>query len=245
MASEERRVAIVTGGGRGIGKASALRLAQDGRDIVIADVGEYGEEAAREVADLGVRAIAVHADVADEESVRAMVDRVMSEFGRLDILVNCAGILGLEKPFHEQTNENWHRVLAINLTGVWNCCQAVIPAMRERGYGRIVTISSGASRGAPNVPPYGVTKAGVKALMGAIARTYAKENIFANCVEPGRALTDMVVPRFSAEFLANPPGVPIGRYSSADEVAVVVNFLCSEENTYISGSTYKVNGGAG
>ncbi|HUE76120.1 MAG TPA: SDR family NAD(P)-dependent oxidoreductase, partial [Chloroflexota bacterium] len=149
MATTDKRVAIVTGGGRGIGKATALRLARDGRDVVIADVGDYGDEAAREVTDLGVRAIAIHTDVSIEASVGAMVDRVKSEFGRIDILINCAGILGLEKPFHEQTNDNWHRVLAINLTGVWYCCQAVIPAMRERGYGRIVTISSGASRGAP------------------------------------------------------------------------------------------------
>jgi NAD(P)-dependent dehydrogenase (short-subunit alcohol dehydrogenase family) len=244
MTDEGRRVAIVTGGGRGIGRASALRLARDGRDVVIAEVGDFGAEAAREVEALGVRASYVRTDVGDRASVEAMVERVMGDYGRVDILVNCAGVLGLEAPFHEQTDENWHRVLAINLTGVWYCCQVVVPIMRRQGYGRIVTLSSGAGRGAPNVPPYGVTKAGVVALTRAIAGTYAKENVFANCVEPGRALTDMVVPRFSAEYLANPPGTPIGRYADPAEVAAVVNFLCSEENTYISGSIYRVNGGS-
>jgi len=240
----EQRVAIVTGGGRGIGRASALRLARDGRDVVIADVGEFGAEAAREVAALGVRGSFVRTDVSDRASVEAMVAQVVRDYGRIDILACCAGILGLEKPFHEQTDENWHRVLAINLTGVWYCCKAIVPIMRAQGYGRIVTISSGAGRGAPNVPPYGVTKAGVVALMRAIAGTYAKENVFANCVEPGRALTEMVVPRFTPEYLANPPGTPIGRYADPEEVAAVVNFLCSEENTYISGSIYRVNGGS-
>ena len=244
MGESDRRLAIVTGGGRGIGKASALRLAQDGRDIVIADIGAFGVETAREVAALGVRSAFIHTDVADKASVEAMVARVRNEFGRIDILANCAGILGLEVPFHEQTDENWHRVLAINLTGVWHCCKAVVPVMREQQYGRIVTITSGARHGAANVTPYGVTKAGVVAMTRAIAATYAKENIFANCVQPGRALTDMVVPRFTPEFLANPPGTPIGRYSEATEVAVVVNFLCSEENTYISGSIYNVSGGS-
>jgi NAD(P)-dependent dehydrogenase (short-subunit alcohol dehydrogenase family) len=244
MATSEARVAIVTGGGRGIGRASALRLARDGRDVVIADYGEHGAEAAREVAALGVRSTFVKTDVSDKASVEALVAQVMRDYGRIDILVNCAGILGDEVPFHEQSDENWHRVLGINLTGVWYCCKAVVPIMRERRYGRIVTISSGARRGATNVPPYGVTKAGVVTLMRSIAGTYAKENVFANCVEPGRALTEMVVPRFSAEYLANPPGTPIGRYSDPAEVAVVVNFLCSEENTYISGSIYNVNGGS-
>ena len=244
MGDSSRRLAIVTGGGRGIGKASAERLARDGRDVVIADVGEFGAETAREINSTGVRSTFIRTDVADKDSVEAMVAEVMNEYGRIDILANCAGILGLEVPFHDQPDENWHRVLAINLTGVWHCCKAVVPIMRERQYGRIVTITSGARHGAANVTPYGVSKAGVVAMMRAIATTYAKENIFANCVQPGRALTDMIIPRFTPEFLANPPGTPIGRYSEASEVAVVVNFLCSEENTYISGSIYNVSGGS-
>jgi NAD(P)-dependent dehydrogenase (short-subunit alcohol dehydrogenase family) len=241
----ETRVAIVTGGGRGIGLASALRLAQAGRDVVIADVGDFGPGAAEQVAALGRRARFVRTDVADQASVRALVDETLRDFGRLDILVNCAGILGREEPFLERDDAEWHRVLDINLHGVYHACRAALPTMLAQGWGRIVTISSGARRGAPMLAPYAVSKGAVVALMRSIANAYASQGVLANCVEPGRALTDMVVPRFSSEFLANPPGVAIGRYSSADEVAVVVNYLCSEENTYTVGAVWRVGGTAG
>ncbi len=241
----ENRVAIVTGGGRGIGLASALRLAAAGRDIVIADVGEYGEEAARQIAGRGRRARFIQTDVTDQQAVRALAAETLRDFGRIDILVNCAGVLGREEGFLERDDEEWHRVIDINLHGVYHACRAVLPTMLAGGWGRIVTISSGARRGAPQLAPYATSKGAVVALMRSIANAYAARGVLANCVEPGRTLTEMVVPRFSAEFLANPPGTPIGRYSEADEVAVVVNYLCSEENTYTVGAVWRVAGGAG
>ncbi len=243
--SGEARVAIVTGGGRGIGLASALRLAEAGRDVVIADVGEFGQDAAAQVAALGRRARFVPTDVTDQAAVRALVDETLRDFGRLDILVNCAGVLGREEAFLERDDAEWHRVIDINLHGVYHTCRAALPPMLAQGWGRIVTISSGARRGAPQLAPYAVSKGAVVSLMRSIANAYAKDGVLANCVEPGRALTDMVVPRFTPEFLANPPGVAIGRYSSADEVAVVVNYLCSEENTYTVGAVWRVGGTAG
>jgi NAD(P)-dependent dehydrogenase (short-subunit alcohol dehydrogenase family) len=243
--SEQTRVAIVTGGGRGIGLASALRLAGAGRDVVIADIGEFGQESADQVAALGRRARFIPTDVADQDSVRALVAETLRDFGRLDILVNCAGVLGREESFLERDDAEWHRVIDINLHGVYHTCRAVLPPMLAQGWGRIVTISSGARRGAAHVTPYAVSKGAVVSLMRSIANAYAKDGVLANCVEPGRALTDMVVPRFTPEFLANPPGVSIGRYSSADEVAVVVNYLCSEENTYTVGAVWRVGGTAG
>ena len=239
------RVAIVTGGGRGIGLASALRLADAGRDIVIADIGAFGAEAAQQVQARGRRARFIPTDVADPAAVRALVDETVRDFGRLDILVNCAGILGREEGFLERDDDEWHRVLNINLHGVYHACRAALPTMLSGGWGRIVTISSGARRGAPQLAPYATSKGAVVSLMRSIANAYAAQGVLANCVEPGRALTEMVVPRFSAEFLANPPGTPIGRYSEADEVAVVVNYLCSEENTYTVGAVWRVAGGAG
>ena len=243
--TDQTRVAIVTGGGRGIGLASALRLAEAGREVVIADVGEFGQAAAEQVAALGQRARFIHTDVTDQASVRAVVDETLRDFGRLDILVNCAGVLGREEAFLERDDAEWHRVIDINLHGVYHTCRAALPPMLTQGWGRIVTISSGARRGAPQLAPYAVSKGAVVSLMRSIANAYAKDGVLANCVEPGRALTDMVVPRFTPEFLANPPGVAIGRYSSADEVAVVVNYLCSEENTYTVGAVWRVGGTAG
>jgi NAD(P)-dependent dehydrogenase (short-subunit alcohol dehydrogenase family) len=243
-APKERRVAVITGGARGIGAACALRIAEEGRDIVIADVDTTGAEVAGQVGTMGQRALFLPTDVTSEEAVHAMVAQTVAAFGRLDILVCSAGILGLEAPFHEQSAAQFDRVLRINLYGVYYAHQAAIPRMRERGWGRCVTITSSARMGATNQVPYGVSKGAVHAFIGALGNAYPRDGIFVNGVEPGRALTQMVVPRVSAEHLAN-PGTPIGRYSDPEEVAEVVEFLCSERNTYTTGSVWSVKGGTG
>ena len=240
----ETRVAVVTGGGRGLGRASALRLAEDGRDVVIAEIEDFGAEVVAEIESLGQQARFIRTDVSDRTSVEALVGETLSSFGRLDILVACAGILGPEKSFLEVTDEDWEGVLAVNLTGVFYCCRAALPHMLERGWGRVVTFSSGARRGSPSRQPYGTSKGGVVALTKAIAKEFAPRGVLANCVEPGRSLTQMVIPRFSPEHLANPPEVPIGRYAEPEEVAEVVAFLCSERCTYTAGAVYQVAGGA-
>ena len=244
-APKERRAALVTGGARGIGRAAALRIAAEGRDIAITDVLE--EEAAQTVADieaLGQDAIFVETDVTDEAAVHAAVETAVDRFGRLDILICCAGILGWEKPFLEQTAEQVAKVMQINVHGVYYAHQAAIPKMLENGWGRCVTITSGARRGSTNQVPYGVSKGAVYSFVGALGNAWPKENVFVNGVEPGRALTDMVVPRFSEEFLKD-PGNPIGRYSDPEEVAEVIEFLCSERNTYTTGSVWSVKGATG
>lgn len=244
-APKERRVAIVTGGARGLGRASALRLAEEGRDIVIADLlEEQGQNTVKEIEALGQSAVYVHIDVTDEAAVHAMVNGAVERFGRLDILVCCAGILGWEKPFLEQTAAQFDKVMRINLYGVYYAHQAAIPHMLNGGWGRCLTITSGARHGATNQVPYGVSKGAVYAFVAALGNAYPKQNVFVNGVEPGRALTDMVVPRFTPEFLAN-PGNPMGRYSDPEEVAEVVEFLCSERNTYTTGSVWSVKGATG
>jgi len=244
-APKERRVAIVTGGARGIGRACALRIAEEGRDIVIADVLDSGPDVAREIESLGRRALFIKTDVSDEAAVRGMVAQTVETLGRLDILVCCAGILGREVPFLEQTAEMFDRVMKINVYGVWHAHHAAIPHMLKRGWGRCVTITSGARLGATHVAPYGTSKGAVWSLVAALGNAYAREGVFVNGVEPGRALTEMVVPRFSAEYLANPPGVAVGRYSDPEEVAEVVEFLASERNTYTTGSVWSVKGATG
>ena len=244
-APKDRRVAIVTGGARGLGRASALRIAEEGRDIVIADMlDEQGEAVVKEVEQLGQKALYVRTDVTDEHAVQTMVEQTVAHFGRLDILVCCAGILGWEKPFLEQPVTQFDKVMKINLYGVYHAHQAAIPYMLARGWGRCLTITSGARHGATNQVPYGVSKGAVYAFIAALGNAYPKENVFVNGVEPGRALTDMVVPRFTPEFLAN-PGNPMGRYSDPEEVAEVVEFLCSERNTYTTGSVWSVKGSTG
>jgi 3-oxoacyl-[acyl-carrier protein] reductase len=244
-APKERRLAVITGGARGIGRAAALRIAEEGRDIVIADVlDEQGQEVVKEVEALGQKAIYVHTDVTDEAAVHAMVKQAVDTFGRLDILVCCAGILGWEKPFLEQTAAQFEKVMRINVFGVYYAHQAAIPHMLAGGWGRCVTITSGARRAATNQVPYGTSKGAVYSFIGALGNAYPKQNVFVNGVEPGRSLTDMVVPRFTPEFLAN-PGNPIGRYSDPEEVAEVIEFLTSERNTYTTGSVWSVKGASG
>lgn len=243
-APKERRVAVVTGGARGIGRACALRIAEEGRDIVIADVLEEGDSVAEEVRAIGQQAFYVKTDVTDEAAVSALMQQAVTQLGRLDILVCCAGILGKEVPFMEQTAEMFDRVIKINVYGVYNAHHAAIPHMLKQGWGRCVTITSGARLGATNLVPYGTSKGAVWSMVAALGNAYPKQGVLVNGVEPGRALTEMVVPRFTAEHLAN-PGVPIGRYSDAEEVAEVVEFLTSERNTYTTGSVWSVKGATG
>jgi len=242
-APKERRVAIVTGGARGIGGASAVRIAEEGRDIVIADL-EDASEVIRQIEALGQKALYVKTDVADETDVQRMVAQTIAAFGRLDILVCCAGILGKEVPFLEQTAAMFDRVMKINVYGVYYSHRAAIPHMLKQGWGRCVTITSGARHSATHAVPYGVSKGAVYSFIGALGNAYPAQGVFVNGVEPGRALTQMVVPRFSPEHIAN-PGVPIGRYSDAEEVAEVVEFLTSERNTYTTGSVWSVKGATG
>lgn len=241
----ERRLALVTGGARGLGRATALRLAEAGRDVVIADLlDEQGQQTVADVEALGQKALYIPTDVTDEAAVHATVNQAAESFGRLDILVCCAGILGLEAPFLEQSAAQFEKVMRINVFGVYYAHQAAIPHMLKGGWGRCVTITSGARHGATNQVPYGTSKGAVYSFIGALGNAWPKQNVFVNGLEPGRALTDMVVPRFTPEFIAN-PGNPIGRYSDPEEVAEVIEFLCSERNTYTTGSVWSVKGQTG
>jgi len=240
----ERRTAIVTGGARGIGRASALRMAEAGRDVVIADIEPQGEETAAEIEKLGQKSLWIQLDVSDESAVKAMVEQTVATFGRLDILACCAGVLGTEKPFFEQSAADFDRVMRINVFGAYYAHQAAIPHMLKRGWGRCVTITSGARFGAPKLVPYSVSKGAVYSLVQALGNAFPEQGVFVNGIEPGRVLTQMVVPRFSAEHLAN-PGVPIGRYADADEIAEVMGFLTSERNTYTTGAVWSVKGASG
>jgi 3-oxoacyl-[acyl-carrier protein] reductase len=238
----ERRIALVTGGAKGIGRACAVRLAQAGRDVVIADIAP--SSVVQDIEHMGQQALYIHADMTDESAVRAVVEQTVKTFGRLDILVCCAGVLGVERPFFEQSADEFDRVMRINVYGVYYAHQAAIPHMLTRGWGRCVTITSGARHGAPQLVPYSVSKGAVYSLVQSLGNAFPRQGVFVNGLEPGRVLTDMVVPRFSAEHLAD-PGNPIGRYADTEEIAEVIEYLTSERNTYTTGAIWSVKGGAG
>jgi 3-oxoacyl-[acyl-carrier protein] reductase len=238
------RVAIVTGGARGIGRAVGLRLAEDGVRVVLADVVPGGDAVAAAITDAGGQAHAVELDVTDAAAVDDRVARVAGELGPPLVLVNCAGVLGPEAALDDVDVDEMRRVLEVNFFGVLHCCRAVVPHMRAAGWGRVVTISSHSRHGCEERAPYAASKAAVTSLMRTLAMENVRTGILANCIEPGRTLTDMIVPRFTAEHLADPPDAPIGRYADPAEIAEAVAWLCSERNTYATGAMFNVSGGA-
>jgi 3-oxoacyl-[acyl-carrier protein] reductase len=242
-ATSARRTAIVTGGGSGIGRATALRLADDGCDVLVADVQSAGADVAAEIAAAGGRARFVRTDVTDASSLAAMLGETVESFGPPAVLVAAAAVLGEEHATGELPAGEFRRVLEINLTGVLLSCQAVLPHMLERGFGRIVAISSNARHGAPRRAAYAASKAGLVALVTTIAHEHARAGVLANCIDPGRALTPMIVPRYDAAYLADPPGVAIGRLAQPAEIADVIAFLCSARNTYAVGALWEATGG--
>ena len=240
---ERSRVAVVTGGANGLGRASALRLAEDVREIAIWD--SDAAAAKRTIAELNRRdatALAVQVDVASRESLKRAHTTTLDVLGPVDILVNAAAIIGVDASVLETPLDEWERVLAVNLTGTYLASRMVVGGMAERGWGRIVNFTSGARHGTPALIPYAVSKAGVVPITRAFAREFTERGVLVNAVLPGRALTNMVVSRVPEEIVRNPP-VAIGRYADPEEVAEVVAFLTSERNTYMSGGIVPVDGG--
>lgn len=243
-------VAIVTGGASpiGIGHATARRLAGQGWALVLADVdGPALEARAGEIrAEPGAEVLVVPCDVTSRAQVREVVRRAESAFGRVDALVNAAGI-SLPTPVLEISEEEWDRVFAINLRGVFFFTQAVLPLMRRQGGGRIVSISSVAGKrggGILGSSHYAATKAGLLGFTKAVAREAAASGITVNAVAPGLIDTGMTRGRVTGERLEGVlASIPLGRPGTAADVAAAVAFLCSPEAAYITGEEIDINGG--
>ncbi len=243
-ASLDGRTALVTGGGRGIGRAIALALAAAGADVMVC-YRERAEPAGAVVAEieaLGRRAVAVRADVAEREDVRAMVRACRDELGGIDVLVNNAGVLQ-QKPFAEITDLDWDHVLSVNLKGVFICSQEVLPLMSARGGGRIINIaSSGGQLGGPLSVHYSASKAGVISLTRSIARIAAPA-ITVNCVSAGLIDTEMTRQEIESEAGREKlSAIPLQRLGTPDDIADAVLFLASSAD-YVTGHTINVNGG--
>ncbi|OHV41618.1 MULTISPECIES: SDR family NAD(P)-dependent oxidoreductase [Pseudofrankia] len=243
------KVAVVTGGGTGIGRGSALALAEHGADVVLsARRLEPLESTAKEIEALGRRAIALPADVTSAEECQRIVDATVAEFGRLDILVNCAG--GAEtKSIRKWTEDEWHQVLALNLGSVWFLSRAASVPMLAAGRGAIVNISSGASLlGMPQAAPYGAAKAGVNNLTASMAAAWTRKGIRVNCIAVG-AVRAATLTDDAARYGLDPEAIGLmngsGRLGEPEEIGSAVLFFASDAASFCSGQTLYVHGGPG
>jgi 2-hydroxycyclohexanecarboxyl-CoA dehydrogenase len=243
------QVAIVTGGASGIGLAISERLAADGMSVAVFDrEGDAAAEAAAKIAAAGHQALGVRVDVTDREQIETGVVQVRSDLGRPTVLVNNAGIHALD-PFLKITPEKWQRLLDVNLTGTFNCCQAVVPDMVEEGWGRIVNISSSSAHsGQQFMTHYVAAKAGVIGFTKSLALEFGPKGITVNTIPPGFIDTPMLRRQESKGLLGE--GVehhetltPVRRIGRPEDIAAMCAFLVSDEASYITGQVFGVNGG--
>jgi len=236
------RCAVVTGSAQGIGRAIAVRLLKSGAQVWLWDIDEDKVAATAQALGDGVRSLRV--DVTDPASVEAAAQAVAKQAGQIDILVNNAGISGANAPLWEYETEEWRRVVEINLNGVFYCCKAVVPFMKDAGYGRIVNIASVAGKeGNPNASAYSSTKAGVIAMTKSLGKELADQDIAVNCVTPAAARTaifDQMKQEHIDYMLSK---IPRERFVTVEEIAGMVAWLVSAENSFTTAATFDLSGG--
>ena len=242
------RVAVVTGGGSGMGRAICRHLAEQGRKVAVLDVnGDAALGVAKELEGDGFTAAGVQLDVSDRSAVDAALGEVRTSLGRVEIMVTSAGIEGFSE-FLDITPEQWDRMVAVNLSGTFHCLQLAVPDMLEAGWGRIVTISSSSAQsGTRRMSHYVATKGGVIALTKALALDLAPHGITVNTIPPGVIDTPMMRRPMESGAMGGLDQIlaraPLGRLGTPDDIAVATAFLCSEEAGYITGQQINVNGG--
>jgi len=238
------RKAVVTGGARGIGLAIATRLLQSGAECCLWDRdAAAAQDAARALGKFGT-AWPITVDLTQPDSIQAATRATLDACGKIDLLVNNAGIAGATKKTWELSPEEWQQVLQVNLFAVFLCCRAIVPVMLQHGYGRIVNIASIAGKeGNPNASHYSATKAGVIALTKSLGKELAQSGILVNCITPAVIQTEIlqqVTPQHIEYMLSK---IPMGRFGKTEEAAAMVAWLCSEECSFSTGAVFDLSGG--
>jgi 3-oxoacyl-[acyl-carrier protein] reductase len=245
MKNLKGKYCIVTGAGKGIGKAIAKRfLEEEAAGVAILEWNlELAEATAKELDPTGEKVIAIRCNVADSDNVKEAVDAVMAKFGRVDALINNAGVTR-DKIFHKMTDDDWYTVLNINLNGVYNLCKFVVPIMREQASGSIVNISSTSIMGNPGQANYAATKAAMVGFTRTMAKELGRKGVRMNCISPGYIDTEMMRAVGEERLNGMIRGIPAQRLGDPDEIASVAAFLCTEDSSWVSGQNIFVSGGA-
>jgi 3-oxoacyl-[acyl-carrier protein] reductase len=244
----EGKVAVVTGAGSGIGRASAELFAAEGARVAVVDVNsESSQETAEAIGQAGGEAIAIPTDVSDPEAVQAMADAAVERFGRVDVLMSNAGILDDFEPAAETSDEVWNRILGVNLNGMFFTARALIPQMLEHGGGAIINVASTAGlNGGNGGAAYTTSKHGVIGFTRQLCFDYARKGIRCNVICPGAVETGMTEEIFSsgdAEVMKAVESAPIGRWAQPEELAAAALFLASDDASFVNGAVYVVDGG--
>ena len=236
------RVAVVTGGARGIGRAIAERMTASGAGVALWDAD--GEEANGAAAAMGGEASAHRVELTDAAAVRAAAEATIARHGKIDILVNNAGITGGNAPTWELPSAEWRRVVDVNLIGPYLASAALIPSMLARGYGRIVNIASVAGKeGNPNASHYSASKAGLIALTKSLGKELAGSGVLVNCITPAAAATDIFKQMSQAQIDYMLAKIPMGRFVKVEEIAALACWLATEECSFSTGAVFDITGG--
>ena len=240
----ENKIAVITGGGSGIGRATALRFADEGAHVIIWDVADKkGEEAITALKDKGSNAAYYHVDTTDKEQIAKATEDVISRYGRIDILINNAGITK-DSTLLKMTDEQWERVIDVNLNGVYHCTRAIAPIMAQNNYGRIINASSVVGLfGNFGQTNYAATKAGLIGMTQTLSKELGRKGITVNAVAPGFIATEMIQLMPEDVLAGMEAKVPVKRLGQPEEVAALYAFLASDEAAYINGAVIRIDGG--
>ena len=245
MRNLEGKYCIVTGAGKGIGKVVVKKfLEEQAAGVAIFEYDlDLAEATAKELDPSGEKVIAIQCNVADSDAVKEAVDQVMAKWGRIDALVNNAGITR-DKIFHKMSDDDWHAVINVNLNGVYNLCKFVVPIMREQECGAIVNMSSTSLMGNPGQANYAATKAALQGFTRTMAKELGRKNVRMNCIAPAYIDTEMMRAIGEERLAAAIRGIPMQRMGQPEEIASITVFLCTDDSSWVSGQTIFASGGS-